>query len=203
MSDLSPIIHTIEKAWSGFQTEWPDLPNATITVFRPEAQDRYGHFHAEQWYEKGEDYQVHEVMVSSVRLAQSGEAVLETLLHEAAHALNWHSGIKDCSNEGRYHNAKYKDQAEKVGLKVEKVDTWGWALTDLTDQTRKKWARNIKEIEKAITTYQLPLAPKGKGKGKTRLLKLTCPQCGRIIRASQKTIDGGPIVCQPCECEFE
>ena len=48
--------------------------------------------------------------------------VLATLLHEAAHALAHARGSKDTSRQGRYHNTKFKNCAEEVGLTVEHDD---------------------------------------------------------------------------------
>jgi len=38
-------------------------------------------------------------------------------------------GIKDVSNNGMYHNKKFKEEAEKRGLIIEKHNTYGWTIT--------------------------------------------------------------------------
>lgn len=52
-------------------------------------------------------------VVLSDCLHSSAEGVLEQLLHQAAHAINFGHGIKDCSLS-QYHNLKFKENALKV-----------------------------------------------------------------------------------------
>ncbi|MEA4898997.1 MAG: hypothetical protein VB115_12250 [Christensenellaceae bacterium] len=40
-------------------------------------------------------------------------------------------GIKDVSNNGYYHNMKFKETAEAYGLHIEQHATNGWMITTL------------------------------------------------------------------------
>ena len=80
----------------------------------------------------------------------------------------------------------------------------GHITVGLTSQARSQFKNAIDELSDAIEMYQSPRLPAGPGKGKTKgaMLKLMCPECGRVIRASKKTLDVGPITCAPCTADF-
>jgi DNA-directed RNA polymerase subunit RPC12/RpoP len=61
----------------------------------------------------------------------------DTLLHELVHLFNLQKGISDTSRGGYYHNEKFKQQALKRGLLVEKHPKYGWSLTNLKPETIK------------------------------------------------------------------
>ncbi len=172
-----------------------------------------------------------EVFIAGERLACGAEDVFETILHEAAHALAVVRGIKDTSREGRYHNGRYRALAEELGLTYPHETPHpviGFSETALTDETRKDYARTIESLAQAITVYldtfkdlgltpPAPLAPgagsSGRGgdivpgqprqpaKKDRNYQKAECP-CGRVIRASTKTLDEGEIRCGICGQEF-
>ena len=54
-----------------------------------------------------------------------------TLLHEMAHLYNLVHGIQAVSNNGYYHNQKFKATAESHGLHIEKHAKYGWTVTTL------------------------------------------------------------------------
>jgi hypothetical protein len=77
------------------------------------------------------------VFVSGECLAQGPEMVLETLLHEAAHGVADARKIKDTSRGNRYHNQKFVELAEELGLKGPDVPhtVRGWSSCKLAAGT--------------------------------------------------------------------
>ena len=59
-----------------------------------------------------------ELFIAGELLAAGGRAVIEVMLHEAAHALAAARDIKDTSAEGdRYHNKRFVALAAELGLR--------------------------------------------------------------------------------------
>ena len=57
------------------------------------------------------------------------------MLHEMAHLYDLTHGTKDVSNNGYYHNLKFKETAEAHGLHIKQHATYGWTITTLTEET--------------------------------------------------------------------
>ena len=49
------------------------------------------------------------------------------------HLYNIKRGIQDCSRGGTYHNRKFKEEAEKHMIHIEKHEKYGWTITTPTD----------------------------------------------------------------------
>lgn len=64
-----------------------------------------------------------------------------TLLHEMAHLYNLVHGIQ-VSNNGYYHNHKFKAIAKSNGLQVEKHAKYGWPVTTLAPEMAK-WIKKL------------------------------------------------------------
>ena len=95
-------------------------------------------------------------------------------------------GVKDTSNNGFYHNAKYKVTAEKYGLKVEKEGKYGWCRTSLTEESKQFVdSLNLKEI----TIVRKKLEKKERT-SKNNSIKYVCPVCGAIVRATKPVMIG-------------
>ena len=95
----------------------------------------YGHYSvAKVWTVSGEE-QRHEINIGAGTLDRDLEYTVGTLLHEMCHMYDdtvLH--VIDCSNGGRYHNKRFKETAERVGLIVNKSDLYGWAHTSPSDR---------------------------------------------------------------------
>jgi len=123
-----------------------------------------------------------------------------TLLHEMTHLYNLQHGIADVSNNGYYHNKRFKDTAEAHGLVIEKHDKYGWTITALTEETSAWLAEALGD--ETISAARLPEytgGKKGGGKSKNRSIKYVCPECGTIIRATREV----NVVCGDCDIPFE
>lgn len=92
----------------------------------------YGHVTcAKVW--KSKDTQKYELNIGAGTLDRPIENVVSTLLHEMVHIFHLQNDIQDTSRGGSYHNKKFKDKAEEVGLIIEHHATYGWTLTSPSD----------------------------------------------------------------------
>lgn len=123
-----------------------------------------------------------------------------TLLHEMAHLYNLVHGIQYVSNNGYYHNLKFKATAEAHGLHIEKHDKYGWTITTLAPEA-EAWIRETLGEDK-INASRLPVEGTTKGGSKksiNRSIKYVCPCCGTIIRATREV----NVICGDCGEPFE
>ena len=91
-----------------------------------------------------------ELFVGGEGLARDPVDVLGTLLHEAAHGLAATREIKDTSRAGAYHNQRYKQLAEELGLTIERHPTIGWTITTVPAATAAVYAREVEQLRAAI-----------------------------------------------------
>lgn len=176
----------------------------------------YGHVSvAKTWKRKGEDR--HELNISADWLQRPIENVVATMIHEMVHLYNMQNGIQDCSRGGTYHNKKFKEEAEKHMLHIEKSDKYGWTVTSPTDELleyiiSKGWedidmGRNClyglfggsggkSGKDNDSGSGAVPGADSTK-KGNSRRYK--CPCCFALVRATKDL----HIICGKCNVDFE
>lgn len=122
----------------------------------------------------------------------------ETIAHELAHYLNAINGVKD-STINQYHNKKFKIQAEKLGLIVEKDKRRGYAYTKESEAFKEM----LKEFEPNPTAFKIFQDKReAKTKGKSRLIKFVCG-CGCIIRTARNNDKPLNAKCLYCETNFQ
>lgn len=205
MTTLSSLTSALERCWTAIRTINPDVRDAALVVYLHQNCDRRGHFQENSWTTTNA-LKLDEVHISSHILAEGAQSVFRTLLHEACHSVATRRDVQDVSRQGRYHNKRFRDLARELGLTTAKEPGIGYVTPGITVRAQNTYANAIAELETAIELYQMLVpvgAGAGKGKGKrSRMLKLTCPVCHRIIRATRKTIELGPIVCGPCVAAF-
>ena len=78
---------------------------------------------------------IREINITAEYINRPIGEVAATMLHEMAHLYNLIHEIKDASNNGYYHNKKFKATAEAHGLHIEHHGTYGWTVTTLTEET--------------------------------------------------------------------
>lgn len=205
----TPMVAALEQAWADIRTQHSEIPPAVVvlgsgSIGAKAGTMRLGHFAAMRWQhdtDKPEGDQLAEVFVGGEGLRRGPADVLATLLHEAAHALAHVRGIKDTSRQGRYHNAKFKQLAEELGIRVAKDPRIGWSPTTLPDRTRQTYAATVATLADALQLYRAAEAPAG-GKKNTNPPPCVC-ECGRRIRAATSVLEAGPITCGICGTEFQ
>jgi hypothetical protein len=198
----STLVRALEDTWHTITTRHPQIPPAVIIIASGTEgkHPKWGHHAPERWRVNDDDRT--EIMVSGEGLQRTPRQVLGTLLHEAAHALAYTRGIKDTSRQGRYHNKKYAQLAEELGIDIAKDDKLGWTITSVPNSTIEDYADEIHTLSTAMTLWRRAEITGGTTKRNSNLIAATCP-CGRTIRIAKSTLEDAPVICGACGSEFE
>ncbi len=192
------LLGALEHAWLAIRQQHADVPVAQVIVAQGSGQRGglvLGHLAPDRWQtasSRGE--LVHELLIAGEGLAMGAEEVFGTALHEAAHALAIARRIADTSRDGRYHNDRYRQLAEELGLRVQRTRHLGWNATALLPATRQRYAAQIAAIDAAITRHRLP---EPSLRGGRNLAAAVC-SCPRRIRVATGTLLAGAITCELC-----
>jgi hypothetical protein len=221
------LISALADCWSAIRARHPEVPGVVILP-APAQRGRLnvlGHFAPIRWKtRRAEDLLLHEVVVVAEHLDRTAEDIFETLVHEAAHALNFARGIHDCSPTSQYHNAKFKASAEELGLEVAKVPNYGWAYTVLAEGTKAYYVSVVDALGQTLVHRRKPVlvivptaGPSGGGQspndatddpdgdepqGRSRKAICSCAP-PYIIRVSKKVIGATVIRCDTCGQPFQ
>ena len=169
-----------------------------------------------------------ELFIAGELLSAGGRAVVEVMLHEAAHALATLRGIKDTSAAGiRYHNKRFVALAAELGLRGPDVPDkiTGWSDCTLTGQAAyDDYADVAAGIDRARLPFLADLASLGrpgrgggggedqgdgesstpaKRGGRRAAVECACQPEPRRIQLTPKQIEDGPIICGLCRAPFE
>jgi len=155
----------------------------------------------------------HELNISAEYANRPFIDIMGTVLHELVHLNHIAQGIQDCSRGGTYHNKKFREGAEAVGLIVDYREKYGHAFTKVGDdlaETIKSWGLDETVFDVARMDFATQPAkgtdkegedvnPKtGTKVRKTNSIKYTCPTCGAIVRATKEL----NIECGDCNVAF-
>ena len=201
MLEISAIVKKTEALFDLFNEHFysGELTRPAITISPDGGRDAYGWCSVDEIWKTGE-VMYREINLCAEYLDRPMPEVCGTMLHEMAHLYNLHHVIEDVSNNGYYHNKRFKDTAEAHGLIIEKHDKYGWTITTLTPEA-SAWLGEALGDD-AIQAARLPegngAGKKGK-KSKNRSIKYVCPICGTIIRATREV----NVVCGDCGVPFE
>lgn len=157
----------------------------------------YGHVTCSKvWHGKGDNQ--YELNIGAGTMDRPIENVVSTMLHEMVHIFNLQNGIQDCSRGGTYHNKKFKEKAESVGLNIEYDCRIGWSITSPSDQLILYIADKGWEDIMIGRTEGISLGEFTGGKTKTKkpssTRKYVCPSCGISVRATKEV----KIICANC-----
>jgi hypothetical protein len=231
----SRIIAALEQAWAAIQDRHPDVPDVVIVTGAgsnqkgtPEGYRLRGHHWPERWVLNGQDQpRAPELFIAGELLSAGGRAVVEVMLHEAAHALATRRGIKDTSAAGnRYHNKRFVALAAELGLRGPDVPDkiTGWSDCTLTGQEAyDAYADVAAGIDRARLPFLAdparPSRPGGGGGGEDQgdgetgtpkkrggrrvPVECACQPEPRRIQLTPKQIEDGPIMCGLCCASFE
>lgn len=162
---------------------------------------------AERWHRDGDV--VTGLVISADTMREGADDVLEVVLHEAAHLLNWVRGKPDTSRRGTYHNRDFLSAAEEVGL------TWVPGLIanpngrgyepPLGDTARADYAAHLDALTSAIP-HVLPHLTVPGSSTKARTPNRLTLECGcstpRKIQVARTTSELGTITCGVCGKDF-
>lgn len=176
-----------------------ELPRVMITI--QSSPRAYGYITIDEIWKTSEG-QLHEINIGAENLNRPIEQILATLNHEMVHLYCMEKGISDTSKGGRYHNKRFKNEAEKRELKIEYHPYIGYSLTSPTEQFIRVLENNGL-LDKGIEHYRATVQPItmtgggediNVGKKKTSTRKYICPSCGTSIRATKDVF----VICGDC-----
>ena len=173
------------------------LPEPIISLKK--TPSAYGHITCSKVWQAGGENK-YEINISSATLDRPIEETASTLLHEMVHEYCMETGIKDTSNNGVYHNKRFKAMAEAHGLEVEHHPKYGWTITspgiELLDFIEQQGWQDLQMVEGVSLLDVLGTLPKGGSRTKkpSSTRKYICPKCGNSCRAT-KVIN---LICGDC-----
>lgn len=149
-----------------------------------------------------------ELNIGAGTLNRPIEHIVATMQHEMVHIYCMQNGIQDTSRGYSYHNKKFKEEAEKRALKIDHHSTYGWTITEPTDELIEFCLENdlvdIKVVRLEVMTGNVPprgganggtpVTPTGTAKKPSSTRKYACPCCGTSVRAT-KDVD---LICGKC-----
>ena len=194
-----------------------ELPPIVISIMSSPRTN--GHFTCGRVW-RAEETLMHEINISAEHLDRPIENIMATLQHEMVHYYCEINDIADTSQFGRYHNKKFKSEAEARGLIISRADGIGWSLT----QPSENFIKVLKEhnIEKPLDINRdgliidlltkigtggtdgtdgngdtgVPVIKPKYPKQSTR--KYVCPCCGNSFRATKEI----NVKCMDCDEQF-
>lgn len=184
-----------------------ELEEPVITV--QSTRGAYGHVTCGKvWKVKkqGEEIFRYELNIGAGTLDRPIENVVSTLLHEMVHIYNLMNNIQDCSRGNTYHNKKFKDKAESVGLHIDYDKRIGWSITSPTEELldyicENGWSDICLNRDEGFSFGGSFGGKSGSGgntpvstKKPSSTRKYVCPCCGQSVRATREI----NILCGDC-----
>lgn len=172
----------------------------------------YGHVTVHKTWKRKDDWR-HELNISADWLERPIENLVATMIHEMVHLYNIKHNVQDCSRGGTYHNRKFKEEAEKHMLHIDKHEKYGWTVTSPTDALLeyildKGWTEVLMGRNPVCGLLGPSGGKSGNGgkavgpDGKTTLKgnsrRYVCPCCGNIVRTTKDMY----IICGTCKEDF-
>ena len=188
-----------------------ELPPIVITL--QSSPRTNGHFTKSKVW-RAEENHLNEINISVEHLDRPIEKVMATLQHEMVHYYCQLNNISDVSQNGRYHNKHFREEAEKRGLIISYAKYIGYSVTEPSES----FIEVLREhgIEKPLDINRDGAVFTGFGgsnggdngtdgngtvpkKPKCSTRKYMCPVCGNSFRAT-KDIN---VMCLDCMQIFE
>lgn len=197
---LSKIFKLINEEYFNNELEIP-----TITI--QSTVGAYGHVSVNKIWHSNE-VATHELNISADYLNRNIENIVATLIHEGCHLYAILKDIKDTSNNGIYHNKRFKELAEDRGLAISKHEKYGWTITEPTEETLDFCINNGLEDIQIVRQSSFSISGLGgakagngnngidtprKPKG-SNSRKYICPCCGNIARTTKDM----KLICGDC-----
>lgn len=197
---LNKVFKLVNEGYFNSELELP-----TITI--QSTVGAYGHVSVHKVWHSNE-LSTRELNLSADYLNRPIENIVATLVHEGCHLYAMQSGIKDTSNQGVYHNKRFKALAEERGLSISRHEKYGWTVTEPTEETLDFCITNqLKDIEIVRQSSYSPGISGGKsGSGAPGIRprrpsstrKYVCPCCGNSFRATRDI----RVLCMDCNVQY-
>ncbi|MFE4777831.1 hypothetical protein [Streptomyces sp. NPDC056713] len=218
------IITALESTWATIQKHHGDVPGVVIVTGSGHRGGRskrltLGHHAADRWLDAAATGRRPELFVSGEAIARGGEVVVETMLHEAVHAVAAVRQIRDTSCAGRWHNRKFAALATELGLEppTRAAKVVGFSEALLTAATVARYAASIRRLDAAaLARIEAPEKAKpdpeqdednpgprgGRGRAGKRVSVACSCEPPRQMRATPAFLEGGKLLCGECAEEF-
>jgi hypothetical protein len=159
------------------------LPKIRVACAWPSTRAKSGGRLGECWHPEVSKDGVREIMITP--LMDDPVEVAATVLHESLHAV---------LPPGVGHKAPFARLAKQVGLEGKPTSTYAG----------EKLTEKLKRITDDLGPYPHgAMDMSGRPKQTTRLLKVSCPECGYLIRMTNKWIEeAGYPICPQCNVEM-
>ena len=208
------ILNELYKIYNAINDEFFEstLPNIFITIKQGKTKSKnvYGTFTPNSWLHKdGEEIdeegiskdiinekKIHEIAMSGEYLSRPFPNMCATLCHEMVHLFCEINHIEDTSNNGVYHNKRFKKEAEARGLIIEKAPIIGWSVTTPTADFIS-FVSAIDDLDEEVFNYfRQSFVASSKTTAKKRWV---CPLCGQKV-SGKKTAKVG---CWDCNMQMD
>lgn len=210
----SPLTSALSCLWEAIAAENTELPaHALIATVSSPRGPRHGH---ERWSLDDNGYLVG-LAVDVDTLTEGVEATVAHVFHEAAHVLAWTRGVAETSTPHVYHNGRFLELAESLGMKwpdgTVRTPGKGWsgvvigptlAKRMTSDDEGDRLAVAVRKLGPSIAST-LPYLQSVSTTGSFRVDRLTAEcRCDppRKLRVSATVLALGPVVCGVCGGEF-
>lgn len=204
---MSRAVGQLEKIYNCLNEDFFEgaLPVPIITV--QSKPGTYGHCSVAKVWQRP-DGNTYELNIAAEVLNYPIEETLDTMIHEMVHLYCRENNIKETSRGGKYHNGKFKEEAEKRGLECYQCGQYGWntrAGDNLVEYAMNKGWNEIRigrnNLPPIIRTGGTGTAQSGTagteqggGKRPSSTRKLQCPCCKNSVRATKAV----RIMCMDC-----
>jgi len=185
-----------------------ELERPVITILTDYKGGSYGWISVNKVWSTKDNAWFREINICAEYLNRPPELVITTLHHECCHLWNIQQGVQDCSRNGQYHNANFRDVAEARGLIVRQSLTNGWSITEpgpeFTELVLKNCRAGCFKLER-MKTYRdgTPKVTKPGADGKEittsrtkqSYRKYICSGCGLTARTTRDAV----LKCGTCD----
>lgn len=201
---MSRAVSQLEHIYNALNADFfsSSLPLPIITV--QSKPGTYGHFTPSKVWQRKDDH-TYELNIAAEVLNYPIEDTIDTMLHEMVHLYCQENGIKDTSRGGKYHNGRFKAEAERVGLECYQCGQYGWNTKPGDKIIEYALEKGWNEIRIGRNSFggfirtgtggvQATGADTQGGKRPSSTRKLQCPCCGNSVRATKAV----RIMCMDC-----
>lgn len=194
---LSETIQMLEKAFDLVNEKYFEsaLSKSIITIqSTPRA---YGHFTTKKIW-KDDRRERYEINLGAETVNRPIEEVIATLIHEMVHQYCAENEIKDTSRGGTYHNKRFKQEAEKRGLRITYNYRIGFSITEPSEDLLA-FVQSTKWLEQIPWHRQTRIEQPDVTESTSSTRKYQCTECGMSVRATKEVY----IICGDCQVTME